>query len=129
MSNKSVDASAPTASQRATYKFFVVAVSLFFIQIVAGVLTIHDFVGFTTFFGYNISENFADNYYTKLACTVIDSVDSYLLDSRFDLHSSRYSQAGTEASGSPYQHTLRLAGFCSCWYARRLFSGTKEPAW
>ncbi len=54
--NKSVDASAPTASQRATYKFFVVAVALFFIQIVAGVLTIHDFVGFTTFFGYNISE-------------------------------------------------------------------------
>ena len=54
--NKSVDASAPTASQRATYKFFVVAISLFFIQIVAGVLTIHDFVGFTTFFGYNISE-------------------------------------------------------------------------
>ncbi|MCP4252367.1 MAG: nitric-oxide reductase [Candidatus Scalindua sp.] len=54
--NKSVDASAPTASQRATYKFFVVAVSLFFIQILAGVLTIHDFVGFTTFFGYNISE-------------------------------------------------------------------------
>ena len=54
--NKSVDASAPTDSQRATYKFFVVAISLFFIQIVAGVLTIHDFVGFTTFFGYNISE-------------------------------------------------------------------------
>ena len=56
VSNKSVDASAPTASQRATYKFFVVAVALLFIQIVAGVLTIHDFVGFTTFFGYNISE-------------------------------------------------------------------------
>ena len=56
VSNKSIEASAPTASQRATYKFFVVAVALFFIQIVAGVLTIHDFVGFTTFFGYNISE-------------------------------------------------------------------------
>lgn len=56
VNNKSVEASVPTASQRATYKFFVVAVSLFFIQIVAGVLTIHDFVGFTIFFGYNISE-------------------------------------------------------------------------
>ena len=56
VNNKSVEASVPTASQRATYKFFVVAVALFFIQIVAGVLTIHDFVGFTTFFGYNISE-------------------------------------------------------------------------
>ncbi|MCP4002260.1 MAG: nitric-oxide reductase, partial [Gammaproteobacteria bacterium] len=56
VNNKSIEASVPTASQRATYKFFVVAVSLFFIQIVAGVLTIHDFVGFTTFFGYNISE-------------------------------------------------------------------------
>lgn len=56
VNNKSVEASVPTASQRATYKFFVVAVALLFIQIVAGVLTIHDFVGFTTFFGYNISE-------------------------------------------------------------------------
>ncbi|KHE91457.1 MAG: hypothetical protein SCABRO_02778, partial [Candidatus Scalindua brodae] len=56
VNNKSVDASVPTASQRATYKFFVVAVALFFVQIVAGVLTIHDFVGFTTFYGYNISE-------------------------------------------------------------------------
>jgi len=56
VNNKSIEASVPTASQRATYKFFVVAIALFFIQIVAGVLTIHDFVGFTTFFGYNISE-------------------------------------------------------------------------
>ena len=56
VSSKSIETSDPSASQRATYKFFVVAVSLFFIQIVAGVLTIHDFVGFTTFFGYNISE-------------------------------------------------------------------------
>ncbi|GAX62860.1 qNor nitric-oxide reductase [Candidatus Scalindua japonica] len=56
VNNKSVEASIPTATQRAAYKFFVVAVALLFIQIVAGVLTIHDFVGFTTFFGYNISE-------------------------------------------------------------------------
>ena len=56
VNNKSIEASVPTPSQRATYKFFVVAVSLFVIQIIAGVLTIHDFVGFTTFFGYNISE-------------------------------------------------------------------------
>ncbi|MHC4269534.1 MAG: nitric-oxide reductase large subunit [Planctomycetota bacterium] len=56
VNSKNIDASVPTASQRATYKFFVVAIAMFFIQIVAGVLTIHDFVGFTTFFGYNISE-------------------------------------------------------------------------
>lgn len=44
-----------TATQRATYKFFAVAMLLFFLQIVAGIFTVHDFVGFTTFFGYDFS--------------------------------------------------------------------------
>ena len=47
----SIEAYSPTPAQRATYKFFVVAALLFVLQIVAGVLTVHDFLGFTTFFG------------------------------------------------------------------------------
>jgi nitric oxide reductase subunit B len=46
---------APTATQRASYKFFAVSGVLFLVQVLAGVLTIHDFVGFTTFFGVDIA--------------------------------------------------------------------------
>ncbi len=45
----------PTITQRATYKFFAVAILLFLLQVLAGVLTIHDFVKFTNFFGHDIS--------------------------------------------------------------------------
>lgn len=51
-----VDGQAVDRTQRATYKFFAVAMAVFFLQIVAGVLTVHDFVGLTTFFGYDISQ-------------------------------------------------------------------------
>ena len=44
----------PTPTQRATFKFFFVAILLFFIQVLAGVLTVHDFVGFTSFFGLDL---------------------------------------------------------------------------
>ena len=44
----------PTPSQRATFKFFVVGALLFLIQVLAGVLTVHDFVGFTRFFGVDL---------------------------------------------------------------------------
>jgi nitric oxide reductase subunit B len=46
----------PTNTQRATFKFFYVAILLFIIQVLAGVLTVHDFVGFTTFFGFDIQK-------------------------------------------------------------------------
>jgi len=46
----------PDAVQRATYKFFYVAIILFAVQVLAGILTVHDFVGLTNFFGFNISE-------------------------------------------------------------------------
>lgn len=49
-----VDAFEPTPSQRATFKFFVTAAVLFLLQVLAGVLTIHDFVGLTTAFGVDI---------------------------------------------------------------------------
>jgi nitric oxide reductase subunit B len=44
----------PSATQRATFKFFYVAILLFLIQVLAGVLTVHDFVGFTSFFGFDL---------------------------------------------------------------------------
>ncbi len=46
----------PDAVQRSTYKFFYVAILLFGVQVLAGILTVHDFVGFVNFFGFNISE-------------------------------------------------------------------------
>lgn len=44
----------PTPTQRATFKFFFVAILLFLIQVLAGVLTVHDFVGLTNFFGLDL---------------------------------------------------------------------------
>lgn len=45
----------PDAVQCTTYKFFYSAMLLFGVQIFAGILTVHDFVGFINYFGYNIS--------------------------------------------------------------------------
>jgi len=53
--NHRVETSRVNEIQRATYKFFAAAMALFFLQIVAGIFTVHDFVGFTTFFGYDFS--------------------------------------------------------------------------
>lgn len=47
---------APSALQRATWKFFVVAAVLFVLQIVAGILTVHDFLGITRVFGVELAE-------------------------------------------------------------------------
>ena len=46
----------PDAIQRSTYKFFYVAIILFAVQVLAGILTVHDFVGLINCFGFNISE-------------------------------------------------------------------------
>lgn len=46
----------PDKIQKSTYKFFYVAMLLFAVQVLSGILTVHDFVGFVNFFGYNISE-------------------------------------------------------------------------
>ena len=47
----------PDAVQRSTYKFFHVAILLFAVQVLAGILTVHDFVGFVRFFGFDISDD------------------------------------------------------------------------
>ncbi len=54
LTQTSVDGYEPTPSQRATYKFFYAAALVLLIQVIAGILTVHDFVGFTTFFGYDL---------------------------------------------------------------------------
>lgn len=51
-----VETFSPTRLQRATFKFFVAAGLLFVLQIVAGVLTIHDFLRFTHLFGLDLAE-------------------------------------------------------------------------
>ena len=47
----------PNSIQKGTYKFFFTAIILFAIQVLSGILTVHDFVGFVHFFGFNISES------------------------------------------------------------------------
>lgn len=56
MTHAGVNSFKPTATQRATYKFFYAAILLFVVQVLAGILTVHDFVGFVNFWGFNISE-------------------------------------------------------------------------
>jgi nitric oxide reductase large subunit len=52
---KMVEKFEPTPTQRACYKFFAVAAVLFGVQVLAGLLTIGDFVGFFAYFGLDIS--------------------------------------------------------------------------
>ncbi|HET9824870.1 MAG TPA: cbb3-type cytochrome c oxidase subunit I [Chitinophagaceae bacterium] len=56
VSEKKLLAYKPTAAQRATFKFFLVAAVLFLIQVLAGILTVHDFVGLTKFFGFDVQK-------------------------------------------------------------------------
>ena len=51
-----VDALRPSPLQLATYRFFVVAAILFVMQILAGILTVHDFLGITRVFGVDLAE-------------------------------------------------------------------------
>lgn len=56
MTQKGVRDFTPTSAQRATYKFFYAAILIFLFQVFAGVLTVHDFVNFTVFFGYDLRD-------------------------------------------------------------------------
>ncbi|HEX5112553.1 MAG TPA: cbb3-type cytochrome c oxidase subunit I [Saprospiraceae bacterium] len=47
----------PTLTQRATYKFFIVAIILFCIQVTAGIITINDFIDFLGYLGIHIAGN------------------------------------------------------------------------
>ncbi len=48
----------PTKAQRATYKFFYAAILVFLFQVIAGIITVHDFVNFTRFFGFDFRDLF-----------------------------------------------------------------------
>lgn len=54
MTQKGVTTFSPSKAQRATYKFFYAAIFVFLFQVIAGVLTVHDFVNFTEFFGVDL---------------------------------------------------------------------------
>ena len=43
----------PTKTQKASFKFFFVAILLFLLQVISGIITINDFVDFLSFFGIN----------------------------------------------------------------------------
>lgn len=45
----------PSKTQRATFKFFVVAVLLFFLQVTSGLITINDFIDYLSYVGINIA--------------------------------------------------------------------------
>jgi len=56
MTQKAVWDFRPDAIQRASFPFLYAAVLLFGVQVLAGVLTVHDFVGFVRFFGFDVSK-------------------------------------------------------------------------
>ena len=45
----------PTKTQRATFKFFFVAILLFFLQVSSGLITINDFINYLGYVGINIA--------------------------------------------------------------------------
>jgi nitric oxide reductase subunit B len=54
MTLNAVEKFKPTPAQRATFKFFYAAIFVLLFQVLAGILTVHDFVNFTAFFGYDL---------------------------------------------------------------------------
>ncbi|MBK9270032.1 MAG: cbb3-type cytochrome c oxidase subunit I [Saprospiraceae bacterium] len=46
----------PTATQKATYKFFFVAILLFFLQVSSGLVTINDFINWLGYIGIHITD-------------------------------------------------------------------------
>lgn len=55
MTREEIQKFQPDKIQKATYKFFYTAILLFATQVIAGILTVHDFVGFVNYFGFNIT--------------------------------------------------------------------------
>ncbi len=47
----------PTKSQKATFKYFYVAIILFFIQVLSGLVTINDFINWLGYLGINIQQS------------------------------------------------------------------------
>jgi len=47
----------PTPTQRATYKFFAVAILLFFVQVLSGFVTLNDFINWLSYLGIHITDS------------------------------------------------------------------------
>lgn len=47
----------PTATQKATFKFFLVAILLFFLQVSSGLITLNDFINWLGYFGIEINNS------------------------------------------------------------------------
>jgi nitric oxide reductase subunit B len=47
----------PSRTQRATFKFFFVAILLFFLQVSSGIITINDFIDFLSYIGLSITSD------------------------------------------------------------------------
>lgn len=58
LTQQNVDKFVPTDAQRAAYKFFYAAIFVFLFQVIAGILTVHDFVNFTVIFGFDLRSLF-----------------------------------------------------------------------
>ncbi len=56
MTTEEVSNFTPSAIQKATFKYFFTAIWLFALQVLSGILTVHDFVGIVNWFGYDLSE-------------------------------------------------------------------------
>jgi nitric oxide reductase subunit B len=56
MTLKAVREFRPNVLQKASFPFLYAAILLFGVQVLAGILTVHDFVGFVRFFGFDISK-------------------------------------------------------------------------
>lgn len=52
---KEINKFSPTKTQRAVFKFFFVAIILFLLQVLSGVVTLNEFIDFLGFFGIKIS--------------------------------------------------------------------------
>lgn len=52
--NERVSKFSPTPTQRASFKFFFIAILLFFLQVICGLVTINDFINWLNVFGLNI---------------------------------------------------------------------------
>lgn len=57
LTTERVDGFSPTHTQKATFKFFFVAILLFFLQVSSGIVTINDFIDFFGLVGINITDS------------------------------------------------------------------------
>lgn len=55
MTREDIEKFSPDTVQKATFKYFFAAILLFAVQVISGILTVHDFVGFVHIFGFDIS--------------------------------------------------------------------------